>query len=57
MDGRGWLVHTARGERGWMGTVVVISAMVKRKKIVYLLDGGGWYLLTREVGGDEQHGS
>ena len=57
MDGRGWLVHTAPGERGWMGTVVVISAMVKRKKIVYLLDGGGWYLLTREVGGDEQRGS
>ena len=29
----------------------------KKKKIVYLLDGGGWYPLTREVGGDEQHGS
>ena len=57
MDGHRWLVHTAPGEHGWMGTVVVISAMVKRKKIVYLLDGGGWYLLTREVGGDEQRGS
>ena len=29
----------------------------EKKKIVYLLDGGSWYLLMHEVGGDEQHGS
>ena len=28
---RGWLVHADPGERGWMGTVVMISAVVKRK--------------------------
>ena len=29
----------------------------EKKKIVYSLDGGGWYPLTCEVGGDEQRGS
>ena len=28
----GWLVHADPGERGWMGTVVVISTVVKRKR-------------------------
>ena len=26
----------------------------EKKGIVYLLDGGGWYLLTHKVGGDCQ---